>query len=298
MRLKPVPIVAAEGFCDPAAGDEQRARSLVAALRQHIARMDGSAQRFDRRRRAAAAPWATGIAAVDAHLPLGGLARAGLHDVTPAAYGDSAAAMAFVVALALSAFAADARDRRPLLWCRLQNEAREHGKLYGHGLEALGLPRARFLTVTLKTPMAVLWTMEEALRSGALSLVIADADPRSADLTATRRLVLAGGAGRAAGLLVFTRDAGAATASHTRWRVASAPSQAPPHDAQAPGAPAWTIELTRARGGRPGLWQMEWQHAPHRFNLVSGLSGGAFHPHADENGIAPAGEAGAALRAG
>ena len=297
MRMKPVPLAAVAEICAPAAGDEQRARALVGALQQHIARMDGSAQRFDRRR-APGAAWLTGVATVDAHLPAGGLARAGLHDIAPAAYGDGPAAMGFAVALALNAFASDGRDRRPLLWCRLQNEAREHGRLYGHGLEALGLPRARFLTVALKTPMAVLWTMEEALKSGALALVIADADPRSADLTATRRLNLAGGAGRAAGILVFTRDAGAATASHTRWRVAAAPSQAPPHDPQAPGAPAWMIELTRARGGRPGLWQMEWQHAPHRFNLVPGLSGGAFHPHADENGPARPGEAGATLRAG
>ena len=64
---------------------------------------------------------------------------------------------------------------RLLLWCRLQAQEREHGRLYGHGLERLGLPRHRFLTVSLKKPAELLWTMEEALKSGSVAAVIGDA---------------------------------------------------------------------------------------------------------------------------
>lgn len=206
------------------------------------------------------------------------------------------AAMGFALALAVRRLA-DPAERRPLLWCRLARSEREYGRLYGHGLERLGLPRRRFVTVTLDKPAALLWTMEEALKSGALALVIGDAESAQAGLTATRRLMLAAQAGKAAGILIFARAEAAASASHTRWLAGAAQSRSPPQDAAAPGLPAWTVELMRARGGRPGAWDLEWQYAPHRFALVSGLRGGALHPWTDQ--AAPlAAAAGPALRAG
>ena len=224
----------------------------------------------------------TGLPDLDRHLPEQGLLRNGLHDVSPRAYGDAPAAMGFALALALRRLA-DTQERRPLLWCRLEREEREHGRLYGHGLERLGLPRPRFVTLTLKKPQALLWTMEEALKSGALAMVIGDADAAHAGLTVTRRLSLAAQAGKSAGILTFARADVPATASHTRWTAASAASRSPPHDALAPGIPAWSIELTRARGGRPGAWILEWHHALHRFSLVSGFSRGAIHPGTDQD---------------
>ena len=268
---------------------------LMAALRRHIARLERSHPLLEKPH-ARSRPWTLGLAEIDAHLAAQGLARAGLHDIRPAAYGDMPAAMGFALALALRRLA-DPTERRPVLWCRLAREEREYGRLYGHGLEALGLARGRFVTVTLKKPVHLLWTAEAALKSGALALVLADADPKQADLTATRRLALAAAAGKAAGLLVFARPHGGATASHTRWLAAAARSRSPPYDAEAPGAPLWTVQLIRARGGRPGAWTVEWQHAPHRFAVVSGLRGGAFHPWTDESPENPAARQ-AALRAG
>ncbi len=268
---------------------------LMAALRRHIARLERSHPLLEKPH-ARSRPWTLGLAEIDAHLAAQGLARAGLHDIRPAAYGDMPAAMGFALALALRRLA-DPTERRPLLWCRLAREEREYGRLYGHGLEALGLARSRFVTVTLRKPVHLLWTAEEALKSGALALVLADADPKQADLTATRRLALAAAAGKAAGLLVFARPHGGATASHTRWAAAAVRSRSPPYDAEAPGAPLWTVQLIRARGGRPGAWTVEWQHAPHRFAVVSGLRGGAFHPWTDESPENPAARQ-AALRAG
>jgi protein ImuA len=263
---------------------------IVEILRRHIARIERTGPTFERRRKTA--PWRMGAAVIDTHLGRQGLVRAGLHDVAPQAYGDMAAAMGFAAALALCALKG---DRRPLLWCRLDGQRREYGRLYGHGLETLGLPRERFVTVTLKKPMDVLWTAEEALKSGVLALVLADADPRLAGLTQTRRLALAAARGRAACLLVFAARHDGTTASQTRWTVASAPSRAPPFDANAPGKPAWDVELIRNRAGRPGSWRVEWSRAAHRFDLVSGVSGGTLHPLADEGAAAGAAHA---LRAG
>jgi protein ImuA len=273
----------------PAAAPSGASR-IVEALRRHIARIEGSGPSFERRGKTP--PWRSGVPTIDAHLGRQGLARAGLHDVAPQAYGDMAAAMGFAAALALRALK---DDRRPLLWCRLDRQGQEYGRLYGHGLETLGLPRERFVMVTLKKPMDVLWTAEEAVKSGALALVFADADPRVAGLTQTRRLALAAARGRAACLLVLAARHGGATASQTRWAVASAPSRAPPFDANAPGKPAWDVELVRSRAGRPGSWRVEWSRAAHRFDLVSGVSGGTLHPLADEGAAAGAAHA---LRAG
>jgi protein ImuA len=267
---------------------------LIAALRQHIARIEHAEAQFGRVK-SRSAPWLMGLPELDRHLPAQGLLRSGLHDVSPRAYGDLPAAMGFALAIALRRL--DSQEHRPILWCRLALQEREHGRLYGHGLERLGLARSRFITVTLKKPQALLWTMEEALKSGALAVVLGDASAAYTDLTVTRRLALAGAQGKSAGLLIFARSEGAATASHTRWVAASMPSRSPPHDDSAPGLPSWNIELTRARGGRPGQWILEWHHALHRFSVVSGLRDRPVHPGADEAG--PDGAAqNLALRAG
>ena len=70
-----------------------------------------------------------------------------------------------------------------------------------------------------------------------------------------------------------------------------------PDDGLAPGAPHWNVELTRARGGRPGAWTLEWHHAAHRFSLVPGFRGGTIHPWTDKTGQTAAAQ-GSALRAG
>jgi protein ImuA len=229
-------------------------------------------------------------------LPVQGLQRSGLHDVSPRAYGDQPAVMGFALALVLRRLS-DVGERRPLLWCRLAAHEREHGRLYGHGLERLGLPRHRFVTITLKKPASLLWTMEEALKSGAVAAVLGDAEAAHADLTTTRRLSLAAAAGKCAGVLTFARPDASATASHTRWTAAAVPSSSPAHDAAAPGVPCWNIELTRARGGRPGAWTLEWHHAQSRFSLVPGFSRRAIHPGTDQDGP-EATHQGPALRAG
>jgi protein ImuA len=139
--------------------------------------------------------------------------------------------------------------------------------------------------------------MEEALKSGAVAAVLGDAEAAHADLTTTRRLSLAAAVGKCAGVLTFARPDASATASHTRWTAAAVPSSSPAHDAAAPGVPCWNIELTRARGGRPGAWTLEWHHAQSRFSLVPGFSRRAIHPGTDQDGP-EATHQGPALRAG
>lgn len=156
--------------------EREEALALIARLRAQIARREEAGFKIERspenrgREPRLRVPWQLGLDGVDANLPEAGLARAGLHDVSPAAYGDFPAASGFALALAICRLA-DIRERRPVLWCRLETEIREYGRSYGHGIAGLGLTRQRFLTITLRRPTALLWTLEEALKSGCFSFI-------------------------------------------------------------------------------------------------------------------------------
>ena len=272
------------GVAPPGKASGRRARSLLLErLRTRIAGIEAAPSLIAAERNApvSAQSWALGLAEIDRHLPhIGrevGLAADGVHEIAPAAYGDMPAALGFAAALGVRRLDSGFADERPLLWCRLSAGTGEWGRLYGHGLEALGLARQRLLTVTLSKPDAILWTLEEALKSTALAGVIADVG-KGLDLTAVRRLMLAANQGKTPGLLLFPAPPQGATAARTRWIVAANASISPPFDEKAPGAPAWDLRLVRCRGGRPGQWFVEWSHATHRFTLAPAVSGRTADP--------------------
>ena len=317
MRTHPLAPVATAGSGLPApslhlASDDQReARALVTRLRDHIARIEQNQNRLDPKRgwqdrnAKPATPWHFGLPTVDVHLPEQGLHRHGLHDVAPVRYGDNAATMGFALGLATLRLAGD-KQNRPILWCRSAIECQEHGKLYGHGAEQLGLPRSKLLTLILKKQTSLFWTMEEALKSGCFACVISDAASQHTDLTITRRLNLSAGDGKSAGLLVFNRNHPDATASFSRWHISTTPSTAPPLERNAPGPPAWGVDLLRIRGGKPGQWTLAWhtsspthkvQNASHHFSLVPGIPRGAL-PQGAPQAQGPLATPGPALRAG
>lgn len=120
------------------------------------------------------------------------------------------------------------------------------------GLLAWANP-ARLILVAARRPEDMLWAAEEALRSGAVPLVIADLlDPPA--LTPVRRLQLAAEAGAETvagaasappplGLLLTPGEGGAAGAD-SRW-----------HLAQAPGG-GWRLARLRARRDPPAAWDL------------------------------------------
>jgi len=300
-----------QGVCPlprrPPASGEAPARTpnahrpdLITRLKAGIAALEGAGPRFDPALPAGGpSPWRLGLDALDERLPAAGLDSSGVHAVLPGSPLDIAAAMGFCAALAVRRLVSVGEgDARPVLWVRQTLMTREAGRLHGHGLAALGLPHRRLVTVSLRKPAAVLWTIEEALKSKALSAVVADADPARLDLAAVRRLVLAAAAGATPAILCLPKPCpGAVAGAHTRWQVAAAVSQGPAFDPEAPGLPAWTIELQRCRGGRPGDASAEWHHASHRFSVAAALPGGAPGARPPQDERAPA-AGGRAVRAG
>jgi len=236
--------------------DRATSRSGMADLRARIARIERGEQGITAD--APALPvLRLGIAALDTHLPEGGLAEGALHEVTIPAPADTAAATGFCLALLSKLL----RARKGMaLWCR-HGGMLDAGELYPPGLIQRGIPPDRLVVLNLNRDDDVLWAMEEALRSGGPAAVLGEV--ARADLTATRRLQLAANETDLPALMLRPgwREAGNSAAA-TRWHITT--EQSRPRglakELNEPGDPRWRAELFRCRGGAPGAWRMEWRN--------------------------------------
>ncbi len=132
-------------------------------------------------------------------------------------------------------------------------------RLYPDGIMPLADP-GRLILVRARRPEDMLWAAEEALKSGAAPLVVAEL-PQPPGLTPVRRLHLAAEAGTEAarhagrgpvlGVLLTPGDGGAAGVE-SRWRMDFAPS---PSSLIEMGA-AWTLRRLRARMEPEAEWRV------------------------------------------
>lgn len=257
------------------------AHTPLGALRESITRIErrGAARnsamlRFD-------------VAAIDEHLPGGGLRQAALHEVAGAGLqAEHGAAAAMLVAGLL------ARRRGTVVW------AMEQRDVFMPGLAAAGLHPDR--VVFAEAGRSVLLVMEEALQHRGLAGVVGEVGGRLG-LTASRRLQLAA---EASGVVAFalrrTRMLDDPTlaepnAAVTRWRVAALPSPPPlAHAGHVPGLARvrWRLDLMRCRGGVPGSWMVEGCDAQGRLGLATDVEHRSAAPERVEGGWA-AGDAAA-----
>lgn len=192
----------------------------------------------------------TGHDGID-HALGGGLMRARLHELmvdNPVELG-SGAGFAAVLAGRLGG---------ELIWLR-EADAAQMGRLHATGIAEIGGDPAHMLLGVLPNAAAVLRAAADAVRCAAAGAVVVELwrNPRALDLTASRRLALMTAESGVTALLLRVAAKVAPSAAQTRIRVSPAPSL--PLVANAPGYPAWTIELLRQRG-RPegGVWRVEW----------------------------------------
>ncbi len=155
-----------------------------------------------------------------------------------------------------------ARTAGPLLWIY---ESWPAERLNPLGLAAFFDP-ARLLVAECRDQTDCLATAEEALKDGAVALVLAEIS-RPLNLREGRRLQLAAKAGGATGLCLIPEGMGS-NAAETRWRCA--PVCDPVHD-RGEGADSTRMrwEIIKNKSGTLGFWDVRWDPAARRLDVVS-----------------------------
>ena len=224
----------------------------LAGLRQRVARIAASGGPESRQ----SAGWlASGHAPFDAALG-GGLAVGRTHEFFAADALDATSAAAFAALIALRT-----PGKAPLIWLRTSDAGKRGGHIHAPGIAELGGDPDRLLLVETADPKMLLACANDAIRCAGSAAVIVESWGQFPllDLTAGRRLTL--GARDAGTTLLMLRlaTAPAPSVAETRWSIAAAPSRA--LEANAPGAPAFDLELLRWRGGPAGTrWRLDWNH--------------------------------------
>lgn len=146
------------------------------------------------------------------------------------------------------------------------------GKLLGHSgfcvwvsaartifpptLALFGIPPEQVIFADVRTQKEALWTIEEALKCEALTVVIGEVSELS--FGDSRRLQLAVEKSRVTGFIHRNNPRTEnTTACVTRWKVEPLTSTG---YLEMPGIgfPCWDIHLVKVRNGQPGNWQVEW----------------------------------------
>ena len=248
----------------------------IARLRTEIARIEAASSTGPEGTGAPApGPVPFGIAAIDGHLPGGGLATGAVHEII--AGDDGMAATGFALAFAARLF--DQSRRHAWLWCG------QGSPLYAPGLAAFGLTPEAGLVARAASDREVLWAMEEGLACRALAIVFGEVE--NLDDRAGRRLALAARESGTTAVLLRRRGAeGTPSVAATRWRVRSVPlisesssiSADTPTSANTPTSTptatvgigniggsigrdgyAWRLDFLRGHGAMPRSWQVLWR---------------------------------------
>ena len=165
------------------------------------------------------------------------------------------------------------RTQAPILWVQDHMSQTEAGRPYLPGL----MTQRPVIQITLTRTADALWAMEEGLRCAALSAVIGEVwgDAPALDFTATKRLAIRAEASKRPCWLVRRGTTPNLSAARNRWRVASLPSLAHPHDPLAPGDPRWHLDLFRSRLINPGTWVASYDRAADRIGFSAAFRDGA-----------------------
>lgn len=148
----------------------------------------------------------------------------------------------------------------PVIWIRPRWNP---DRLCPQGLRVFASPDALIIVEPARAS-EILACAEEALRTGACALVVAEL-PDPPAMTPLRRLHLAAEAGlgrrrsaqRQAGLtmLLLTPGAGGTPGVESRWHLAPVPAPRAPHDPSV--EPAWRLGRLRARMAPPAAWEID-----------------------------------------
>ena len=200
----------------------------------------------------------------------GGLARNALHEIRTDLSRDIAAASGFLLGL----FASIIKHRDgQILWANGPAVRCDAGVSFPQGLANYGFDPRRLILVNSGNFKSALWSAGEAAScKGLVGVVLHVAgNPKSLDLTATRKLQLT--AHRQGTTIFILRQAGAeeASAGLTRWRVQPAPSIDPNCNTHL-GPTRLALSLERNRNGTTGDWCLAWNPHERAFENVEAAS--------------------------
>ena len=152
-------------------------------------------------------------------------------------------------------FALGARIGEDLLWLR---EDWLPETLNPHGFSQY-LDPGRVLIAKAQNQIELLGAAEEALRSGAVKLVVLELS-KPLDFTPARRLNLAAETGKSTALCILPEGMGS-NASETRWYCS------PVFHETKGAAQRWS--LTKNKAGPTGSWVVRWDQNNHRLEVLS-----------------------------
>lgn len=185
-----------------------------------------------------------GVGAIDGRLGAGGLRAGALHEATARSGSlvDDAATTMFLAGIA----AREAANTKGLvLWATCRTN------LYAPGLAQAGVPSSSVIYAQPHDDATLLAVIEDAVRDGTPSAIVAEASKIS--MVATRRLQLVAAEADVPVLLLRRRrnreqdPFAEPSAAWTRWRIGTAPTAR--LDVAGVGRARWSVELARQRGG-------------------------------------------------
>lgn len=187
-----------------------------------------------------------GVPELDRRLGAGGLRAGALHEVAALTVSlvDDAAATLFLAGIAAREAA---NGGGPVVWASCRTD------LYAPGLAQAGLAAANLLYAQPRDDAALLAVIEDAVRDGTPSAIVAEVGKVS--MVATRRLHLVAAEADMPVLLLRRRrnreqdPLAEPSAAWTRWRIGSVASAR--LGVAGVGRPRWSVELARQRGGDP-----------------------------------------------
>lgn len=200
-----------------------------------------------------------GDMAIGARFPEGGLRRGAVHEAAPLTHWDHGAALGFCLGAGVRALQDKAGS---MVW--ITGPCGDFGAPYGLGLAGFGLDPRRMLLVSPPRVADRLWAVEEAARSGAAALVLAQLEGDRLDLLASRRLQLAAESGGSLVLLLRAPSDAPIASVYSRWRVSA-------RFGAAAGKTIWRMNLLRARNLPAGgaAFDVEWRRATGAFHLAA-----------------------------
>lgn len=142
-----------------------------------------------------------------------------------------------------------------------------HRLIFPPALKLFGINPDQIIFVNTRNEKETVWTVEEALKSCALTSVVGQV--RELGFTESRRLQLAIEQSSAGCFLIRYKPRNLSTACTTRWQIKPLASSL---ENKLPGVgyPHWQVNLLKVRGGKPASWNLEWKKG--RFHQPSKLS--------------------------